>query len=177
MRTGKFQAPSCSLADLEFADLEAIRVWRNARMDVLRQNAPLTAEDQAKYWTRLSQDPRTSLFAVVRRDELIGYCGLTNIDRDYARAEISFLLDPRIGEGSPEYRTVFQDVLGMLCRYAFDRLRLHRVFTETYELRTSHIGVLEEFGLQKEGVLRDHVFKNGIFYDCLIHGMLQNEFK
>ena len=35
---------------IRLEDMESIRIWRNAQIDVLRQKRELTAEDQANYY-------------------------------------------------------------------------------------------------------------------------------
>ena len=63
----------------------------------------------------------------------------------------------------------------MFARYGFHELGLHKLYTETFAFRDSHIRILEEFGFQLEGKLHDHVFKNGQFWDSLMHSLLQSE--
>ena len=65
----------------------------------------------------------------------------------------------------------------MLTKFAFNNLNLNRIFTETYETRTDHIKILEDFVFIKEGVLREHTFKQGKVVNSLIHSILRKEFK
>ena len=49
---------------------------------------------------------------------------------------------------------------------------LHRLFAETWANRTAHIALLEEAGFVHEGTMRDHVVKDGVVLDSVIHGIL-----
>ncbi|WP_416738934.1 GNAT family N-acetyltransferase [Pseudomonas sp. NFX71] len=82
------------------ADIEAIRQWRNAQMDVLRQTAPISPDQQAHYfaehvWPQTeSLEPTQVLVALERAGVLIGYGGLVHISWVNRRAEVSFCSPP-----------------------------------------------------------------------------------
>ena len=162
---------------MEFTDLENIKIWRNEQMSILRQWKPLTDSNQEKYWQIIASSSDSVLFSIINeKDELVGYCGLTNIDYISSRGELSFLLDTRIDSDISLHDKSLIAVLKMLCEYGFKHLNLNKIFTETYDYRKDHIKTLESFGLKKEGVLRKHVFKNGEYHDSIIHSILRNEY-
>lgn len=177
MRERILTGDRCFLSALRRDDLDLIRTWRNLQMAYLRQYKPLTERDQDEWWKALAADGSSILFAIIsfKDDELVGYCGLTNIHLPYARAEVSFLTK-YIDNEVPDYRETFLDVLRMLCTYAFKNMNLNRLYTETYEFRQHHIKILEEFGFVKEGVLREHVFKKDGFSNSVMHSILRHEF-
>lgn len=162
-------------------DIEAIRLWRNAQMDVLRQSAPIAPDAQARYfaeriWPSLDlPQPGEILVSYREGDVLIGYGGLVHIAWEHGRAEISFLLDPAYLAPPEVYARYFAGFLGLIKRLAFDDLGLERLFTETYAIRTHHIAVLESAGLKREGVLRRHVRIAGEPVDSIMHGCLKDE--
>ena len=171
------------LRAVDQADIEVIRQWRNDQMDVLRQTEPITQEAQVRYfqekiWPDLIRlEPKQILLAIERQGELIGYGGLVHISWPYRRAEISFLLDPKLeqeGEFLHEYFTRFLELIQEL---AFKDLRLNRLTTETYAQRVVHIGALEAAGHRIEGRLREHVFVDGSPIDSLVHGLLAHEWR
>jgi RimJ/RimL family protein N-acetyltransferase len=178
MREKILQNKSCYLSSLQHTDLEQIRVWRNIQMAILRQYKPLTEKNQEDWWNSLAADTKTILFTIIssQSDDLIGYCGLTNVDFQNSRAEVSFLTK-YANDAITEYRQTFLETLNMLCIFAFRKLKLNRLFTETFEFRKDHIKILEEFGFIKEGVLREHVFKEGSFTNSEIHSILRREFE
>lgn len=164
-------------------DMESIREWRNAQIDILRQNKPISSQEQSHYfhhvlWPSFVQEhPHQILFSYLYKTTCIGYGGLTHIDWVAQRAEVSFLLNP---QRMHEENLVRQDLLAflnLLVQVAFEDLGFHRLFTEAYAFRTTVIKILEEYGFEKEGQLKDHVYKKGQWHDSIIHGFLANKIK
>jgi len=162
-------------------DIQAIRAWRNAQLDILRQPAPISPEQQEAYfaahiWPTVdAAQPANILLSLHEAERLVGYGGLVHIAWEHQRAEISFLLDPQAAVPVETYARHFTAFLGLMKLLAFSELGFERLFTETYALRTDHIAVLEAVGFRREGVLRRHVRINGRGVDALIHGCLKND--
>jgi len=165
-----------SVAAVEPRHIEAIRQWRNAQMDVLRQSHPIAAEAQIDYfarqiWPDKAQARPANILLVIEEDgEPVGYGGLVHIAWEHERAEISFLVKPEIAADLPHYRRCFLGFLGLAERLAFDQLGLHRLFTETYAIREDHMAVLDEAGFRREGRMRHHVRIDGRPVDSILHG-------
>lgn len=160
-------------------DLERIRQWRNDQMNVLRQKQPLSEADQLAYYRDAilpsiqASSPSQILVSVLRDEECIAYGGLTGIDWTIGRAEVSFLADTARARDVKRYSQDFAAFLRLLRTLAFERLRLNRLFTETYDVRPHHVAVLEANGFQLEGRLRRHILVDGQVADVLFHGMLR----
>lgn len=169
------------IGPLSLEEMMPIKVWRNQQMKVLRQNEKLTDEHQVQYYERIVEPtlylekPPLILVGYWLIDELIGYGGLTNVDWVSRRAEVSFLLKTERACDIEQYCYDFSVYLKLLKQVAFEDLRLHRLFTETYDIRTRHIQVLEENDYQFEGRLKEHVWMEDKFVDSLIHGCLRSE--
>ncbi len=149
-------------------------------MDILRQQRLLTDRDQEEWFHRIKNDPSQAIFSLMLPNEqgvmkLIGYCGITNIDHKNRRGEISFIVDPARVKNEKLYREDLLSVLYILCCYGFESLNLHKLYAETFAFRKYHIKVLEEFGLRCGGILREHKFVNGKYWDSIIHSVLQRE--
>lgn len=166
---------------VEPSDIEPIRCWRNAQMDVLRQSAPISEAAQAAYFRdhvwpdKPRARPANILLAFERNGRLSGYGGLVHIAWDYRRAEVSFLLETALAHDPAVLSETFSTWLRLMQRLAFTDLGLHRLTTETYAMRTTHIALLEAAGFRREGRLRDHVRVNGHPMDALLHGRLATD--
>ena len=166
---------------IEPEHIELIRTWRNAQIDVLRQTRPITTEEQIAYFDRAIwpdkevDQPANILLGLFQNDRLIGYGGLVHIAWDYARAEVSFLLDPETAGEDEGGSTLFAAWLRLMQRLAFDDLGLSRLTTETYAMRTLHLRVLGEAGFRQEGLLRQHVRVGGRPMDAVVHGCLASD--
>ncbi|GAB3865086.1 hypothetical protein GCM10028824_03440 [Hymenobacter segetis] len=171
------------LIPIRYEDREPIRAWRNAQLEVLRQAAPLTAEQQDTYFQRIvlplfeQEKPGQLLFSLLHDSELIAYGGLVHISWLDLRAEVSFLVEPTRAADAATYRQDFLAHLRLLGQVAFEGLKFNRLFTETYDIRPAHIAILEEAGFQLEGRLRQHIqLAPGTFTDSLMHGQLAADY-
>ena len=105
--------------------------------------------------------------------KLIGYAGLVNISSNFKTAEFSFLIDDKIKHNSNIYQKIFNHFLLFIKEYSFTRIKLRRLYTETFSFRKKHIMILENSGFKLEGIMKKHVIKNKQAYDSLIHGILK----
>lgn len=172
-------ADGYAVVALREQDIMQIKEWRNAQIDVLRQNRPLSDEEQRRYYRQVVEpsfaaaEPQLILFSFLHHGELIGYGGLTNLDWVSRRAEVSFLVDPVRAGDHALYEQVFLAFLSLMRRVAFAELNLNRLFIETFDIRPHHVSAIERFGFRPEGRLKQHVWTRGRFVDSLIHGYLK----
>ncbi|HEX2825378.1 MAG TPA: GNAT family N-acetyltransferase [Burkholderiales bacterium] len=173
-----YERADYSVCPVQAEHVEAIRQWRNAQRDVLRQRDEITPQQQQRYyeaqiWPDMARrQPSNVLFAYSERDTLIGYGGLVHIAWEHRRAELSFLLDPRRAGDREGYARDFAAFLELMKQVAFRALALNRLFTETFAIRTHHIEILESCGFRPEGAMREHVIIDGMPIDSLLHGCL-----
>lgn len=183
MPTPKLSDGVLEVRAVQPADIEAIRQWRNDQMDVLRQTAPISPEQQERYFAEhvwpqtMSLEPTQVLVALERAGVLIGYGGLVHISWPNRRAEVSFLLTPELEKNSDELIGLFSRFLDLMKQLAFDDLGLRRLCTETFAHRSRHIATLEAWGFRCEGRLREHVLIDGKPTDAFAHGLLASEWK
>lgn len=162
-------------------DMENIRKWRNAQMNVLRQPVKISQEDQVFYFeTKIKpsfKDIETEqlLFSFLHKNLLIGYGGLVNLSWNDKRAEMSFLLDDKRAKNDILYKNDMTNFISLIKMVVFEELKFNRLFTETYDFRLKHISILEENGFIKEGELRKHIIDFGKSYNSIIHGILKSE--
>jgi RimJ/RimL family protein N-acetyltransferase len=164
---------------LRRGDIEALRQFRNAQLDVLRQAEPISSAQQEHWYehvvipTQREPQPTMMLVSILAEpDRFIGYGGLTNIEWGSRRAEVSFLVDPVRANDPCVYRRDMSAFLEFLKCWAFTEVGLNRLFTETYAFRDAHIGILEHAGFSVEGRLRQHVVIGGKLTDSIMHGLL-----
>ena len=158
--------------------IEKIRQWRNEQMDVLRQSKAISKEQQIMYyekhiWPELKNDePKQILLSFLSNNKLIGYGGLVHISWEHLRAEISFICDPRIVGQVKIYRMCFHKFLEMIRDLSFKTLGLNRLFTESFSFRKDQISILEDFGMDIEGVLKSSYKINGKYCDSVIQSVI-----
>jgi len=69
------------------------------------------------------------------------------------------------------------DATRVLIRYGFQKLKLHRIDLEVHENNPRAIAVYKRLGFKKEGVKRERVLRRGKFYDSIVMGILENEWR
>jgi len=167
---------------LRRSDIEPLRRFRNAQMDVLRQSGTISPEDQVRWFEETvvpaQRDPRPPMVLASMLDgegRFIGYGGLTNVSWDARRGEVSFLVDPTRAAEPDVYGRDMSSFLAFLKELAFKRLGLNRLFAETYAFRHFHLGILEQAGFVEEGRLREHALVGKRLEDSVVHGLLAAE--
>jgi len=167
------------LRALEQTDLEQLRDWRNSDWlrPFVREYRLLNMINQRDWLDHISRSREVEMFGIeaffiandtVRQWNLIGVCGLTNINWANRTAEISLYIKPsHQGEG------IGAQVLEALRQKAFGEFNLHRLWAEIYSNNQASIRLFEKCGYAKEGVQREHVFKQGEYHDSLIYGLIK----
>ncbi|OFX21058.1 MAG: ribosomal-protein-serine acetyltransferase [Bacteroidetes bacterium GWA2_31_9] len=179
LNNNRFQIDDFAIVPLREYDIYLIKDWRNSQMDVLRQKEQLSDSGQLNYYNNAIKPlfsqlyPSQILFSFLKENDCIGYGGLTNIDWESKRAELSFILDSIHAKNNELYEKEFSMFIRLIKKVLFEDLNFNRIFTETYDIRPHHISILEKNGFQLEGRMREHIQINNKFVDSLIHGFLK----
>lgn len=182
LKNNRFEYSEYAVVPYRKDDRLKIMKWRNQQMDVLRQKSTLTEKDQDNYYQNhvepsfLQDQPKIILFSFLQNDECIGYGGLTNIDWESKRIELSFLVATDRAKDEEIYRNDFSAFITLMKKVVFEDLEFNRIFTETFDIRPLHINILETNGFQLEGRMKQHVFISGAYTDSLIHGFLKRDY-
>ena len=172
---------SYSAEPLTLEDFASIRIWRNAQIDILRQDRPLSEADQQRYYSSQVRDtygldqPVMMLFGLKKEGRLIAYGGLVHIDWTAGRAELSFLHENTFAQAPESYAEDFSVFISMMKHLTFEITGLNRLTAEVYDIRPEHIKIMEENGFILEGRLREHVKIRGRYVDSLIHSILKSD--
>ncbi len=60
-------------------------------------------------------------------------------------------------------------------KFAFDETQYHKVFARCFDSNPASARVLEKLGMEKEGILIDHVRKEDQYVDLVYYGIINNE--
>jgi RimJ/RimL family protein N-acetyltransferase len=136
---------------------------------------PDSLEDTRAYRQRIiRQDPPRGMrhFAIHKKDgSFIGFGMLAFID-PYNR---SCKLGITIGEKSEWGKGYAREALEAVIAYCFEQLNMNRVGSEIYAFNERSIRLFESLGFQREGVVRQAVWKRQAFVDEYIYGLLREE--
>lgn len=137
------------------------RTPADVRAIVARSIASATADPRSEY-----------ALAVVERGSghLVGVGRLASDPHQQRAATMGFALRPQswgIGYGA--------EMLRLLLSTAFDDLGLHRVWGARSPLNEASARTMRAVGMAEEGVIREHVMKEGRWRDSVVHAILDRE--
>ncbi|HEU0021253.1 MAG TPA: GNAT family protein [Dehalococcoidia bacterium] len=103
---------------------------------------------------------------------VIGNCGIRLKDRRFWEADIGYEIAPEHwGQGYASEAALAIVELG------FRELGLHRISSWCIADNAASARVLEKVGLKLEGRLRENEYFKGRWWDTLLYGLLQNEWR
>lgn len=173
----RFMDGGFSIVPIRFEDRLEIMKWRNQQIYHLRQEKPLTPDDQERYFTNVVrklfdvEKPAQLLFSFLKDGKCIGYGGLVHINWIDKHAEISFIMATDLEHD--HFDENWSAFLGLIERVAFDELQLHKVTTYAYDLRPHLYPVLERNQYFMEARLKDHCFFDEAFVDVVLHAKFE----
>lgn len=147
--------------------------------EVCRDNShatfPNTLEKAIAYVDSVQARDTELAFAVrrVSGDEHIGNVALNRINWVHRTAELAIL----IGEKDAWNKGVGSEAYELLIQHGFNVLNLNRIASIQVARNTGMVRVCEKNGMQKEGVLRQLLFRNGEYLDGVIYSILRAEWQ
>lgn len=104
-------------------------------------------------------------------DDLIGLIDLDGIEWSNGLAWLAV----GIGEAAYRGQGYGSDALGLMLRFAFHELNLHRIQLTVFSYNTRAIRLYERLGFTREGVLREYLQRDGQRFDVYQYGLLARE--
>jgi hypothetical protein len=170
----EFEYGDYSLVPIRDEDKYDILNWRNTQIDILRQQTPLTAEQQENYFeTTVAQlfeqeKPKQLLWSFLENGKLIGYGGLVHIDWDAKHGEISFVLCNERNVNHEIFKKDWNAYLTMVEKLAFNILEFNKIHTYAYDIRDYYFDVMFQLGYCQEARLKEHILINDKLQDILV---------
>lgn len=125
-----------------------------------------------RVWRMQQEMPRVSYeLAVVRKEDgkVIGGCG---IHAEGSNGEIGYCFS----------RTVWQqgfasEAATEMLKFGFGELGLHRIYATCRPGNTGSYKVMEKIGMQREGLLREHMFSKGQWCNSFLYSIVDHEYR
>lgn len=175
----KFSIDNFSIVPIRFDDRMDIMKWRNEQLYHLRQQKPLTVEDQDNYFKNIvsklfdQEQPTQILFSFLENEVCIGYGGLVHINWTDKNAEISFIMNTSFEK--ERFHEIWVAYLKLLEDIAFKELSLHKIYTYAFDLRPHLYEALVDAGFNQESRLKEHCLVENKFYDVVIHSKIHKK--
>ena len=170
----KFVGERVYLRPIELSDADGVYPsWLNDPK-VCRYNSHgdtlYTREMAQSYIKSVMDNPNTAVFAICLRDNdrHVGNISLQQISAKNRNAELALL----IGDPSVYGKGIGYEAGKLLVEYAFDMLKLHRLYCGTHSENIGMQKLALKLGMSEEGRRREALWKNGIFADIVEYGLI-----
>lgn len=174
------EAYSIFLRAFEPGDYLLINKWRNDP-DVQKMTGGLikyVSSEMEKEWVhdKMLNNTKDIYLAICLNDEsqkMIGYLSLNNIDHLYKSADAGGSV---IGDKDNQDGFAIFESMKILLDYAFYQLNLNRITATCFPNHFLAPHSLRSLGFQKEGTMREVIYKHGSYLDMDFYSLLRADF-
>jgi RimJ/RimL family protein N-acetyltransferase len=167
----------------ETFDLDAVMAWVNDQ-EVTRNlgGGPLAfpvsrvqEEQFLEVAARSGADATNKVFAIetIAERKYIGGIDLRGINWLDRQAEIGIV----IGDKSYWSKGYGTDAMRVIMRIGFDQMALNKLWLKVLAFNQRALRCYEKCGFRREGVLREDRFVDGKYYDGIVMGILEREYR
>lgn len=180
----KFIGEKCYLSPINIEDAEKYTRWLNdLEISINLGNARMliTQEREKEILQRLAKEGYTFAIIDLKKDELLGNCGLSDVDMVFRRGGFGIFI------GNKEYwnKGYGQEATNLLLDFAFNILNLNNIMLGAYSFNKAAISCYEKIGFKEIGRRRKAVIVGGQEFDEILmdilaeefHGQIPNHFK
>ena len=130
----------------------------------------MTPEKLLNFVQAALQSNTSLVLAVIdtKTEKHIGNISLQNINWIDRNAEIAFLL----GEKDFWGKGVMLEAGELLINHGFESLNLHKIYCGTSSDNSGMQKLAEKLKMEKEGIRKEALFKNGVYHDIIEFGIL-----
>ena len=145
----------------------------------------ITLESHLVWYADVAADPRQEYYGIealldprsaapLQSPLLVGVVGLTNIDTRDRTAEFGRFM---VGHADFQRAGYGREAAYLLCDHAFTVLGLNKVWAEVIAKNGAAMSLYGSLGFEREGVLREQVFKDERYVDVVRVGVLERRFR
>ncbi len=170
----KLAGKKCYLAPMDINDAEKFTAWLNdLEVTVFTQLAhqSLNIDKEREILPLLGKNHNYSIINK-ENDQLIGSCGLMDIDNIHQSAEIGIII------GDKDYwdKGYGSEALSLLIDYAYKYLNLFNIMLRVYAFNERGISCYEKIGFKRIGERRKAIRRNLQVFDIIYMDILPEDF-
>lgn len=163
------------LRDVGIKDKTKMRRWRNLS-EVARYmytDHQISSEEHSQWFDKMIKDNSCHYWILTVDGEDVGVANIYNINLRHSRCYWAFYLaNPMVrGKGVGSF------IEYSIMKYVFEEMRLNKLCCEVIEFNEPVIAMHKRFGFILEGLLREHVRKDGVGCNVVCLAMLRKEWE
>jgi UDP-4-amino-4,6-dideoxy-N-acetyl-beta-L-altrosamine N-acetyltransferase len=173
----KYSGTLISFIPVQEEHLPIMVKWRNDPKvsEMLFDRGGFTLEKQKIWFEKAKNDKSRVQFIITenKNQKPIGAINLMDIDYKNLHCDWGDYigeLDFRMGGYAVEAEY-------LILNYAFNKLRMNKVYCQTFSYNTKVINTHKKFGFTTDGILRQHYKDGDSFFDIVVMSILKNEFE
>jgi RimJ/RimL family protein N-acetyltransferase len=173
-----FESNKIVLRKMTSEDTALYHQWRND-IEVMRSTSPLldvyNIKETEEFVTNVilgSHSSRSYIIVEKKSEKPIGITSLINLDYKNRNAEC--IID--IGDKEAWGKGYGAEALKLLLDFGFLEMNLHRISLSVFSFNSRAVKLYEKLGFQREGKLRESIFRDGQWHDILQMSILKNEY-
>lgn len=162
------------LRKIEYEDNVKIVNWRNKKYvnDYFLDKRELTLEIHNEWYEKMILTGKVHQFIITQDDgREIGTTFLKNVDYENKKAEFGIFIGELYGYGKG-YGT---EATKLLCEYAFEQLKLHKVYLRVISSNERAIKSYIKSGFVVEGVFKDDIWDDSKFISVTFMAKFNNQ--
>lgn len=163
-----------TLRSVTVDDAEITLKWRLGERAKMMQRGATTVEQQRE-WI-ITQSKTTNINCIIEyKNKSVGMIALHDINKVHHHLIIGRLLigeEDFVGKAPVAYEAEL-----LLCDYAFDQLKIHKIHGDVVEINEPMLKFRTYLGYKKDGVLRDHLCFDGSYINVHTFSLLENEYR
>lgn len=161
------------LRPIKEEELEMVMNWRMLPeiTKYMYTDPKLTLEGQKKWFASLQTRDDMLAFMIEVDSVPCGVLNITDIDRVNKRCSWGYYMAVKEKRSLPLAMALEWN----LYDYVFDVLDMHKLEGEIFSFNKGVLRIHQMCGSEIEGVRKDHIFKNGEFYDVTVTGILKED--
>lgn len=155
-------------------DAEITLVWRTGDRAKFLQRGAKTIDEQ-RAWIVAKLETNEFNFVIEYKEKPVGMIALHDINQTHKSLQMGRLL---IGEEQwvGKAPVAFESEI-LLCDYAFDVLKMHKMYGDVMEDNHGMLKTRAYLGYKQDGILRDHYNYDGVYKNTVAISLLEEEYR
>ncbi|MBS4015256.1 MAG: GNAT family N-acetyltransferase [Candidatus Latescibacteria bacterium] len=125
------------------------------------------------YSIKAYREKTAYIFGIEHIDKktIIGIVSVAKVDRKNKNCELGYWLGKKYW-----HQGIASNAVGMILDFAFNKLKMHRVYASAFASNTGSVRVLEKNGFLLEGVLFENYWRNRKWHNLFLYGILKDNY-